>query len=299
MTSAGRVSFGIKTAQQHTSYEEILQIWQAADQEPLIEHAWVFDHFIPQDPPFDGPCLEGWTLLAALAAQTTRLRVGVLVTGNTYRHPAILAKMAATVDQISGGRLDFGLGAAWNEAEHSMYGIPLHSAKERIARLGEACEVIQRLWTEPLANFSGEYYQLTDARCEPKPLQQPRPPFVIGGGGERLTLKIVARYADIWNTIPRAVEEFARKSALLDEYCEAISRDPESVQRSVQLTAYDKVLDQLYEEIGDYTVAGAQHIILELKPGSSPQVLQRIVRRVIVPHATTSATSPDAGDTAT
>ena len=215
MTPAGRVSFGIKTAQQHTTYEEILQIWQAADQEPLIEHAWVFDHFIPQDPPFDGPCLEGWTLLAALAAQTKRLRIGVLVTGNTYRHPAILAKMAATVDQISGGRLDFGLGAAWNEAEHAMYGIPLHSAKERIARLGEACEVIQRLWTEPLANFSGEYYQLSEARCEPKPLQQPRPPFVIGGGGERLTLKIVARYADIWNIIPRAVEEFARKSCEL------------------------------------------------------------------------------------
>jgi F420-dependent oxidoreductase-like protein len=283
MTPAGRVSFGIKTAQQHTTYEEILRIWQAADHEPLIEQAWVFDHFIPQDPPFDGSCLEGWTLLAALAAQTKRLRIGVLVTGNTYRHPAVLAKMAATVDHISGGRLDFGLGAAWNETEHAMYGIPLHSAKERITRLGEACEVIQRLWTERLATFSGEYYQLTDARCEPKPLQQPRPPFVIGGGGEQLTLKVVARYADIWNIIPRSVEEFVRKSAILDGYCETIRQVSSRVLRSVQVAAEEKSLDQLSHEIGEYISAGAGHVILELSPRSSPDHLHALVQKVIAP----------------
>jgi F420-dependent oxidoreductase-like protein len=289
MTPAGRVSFGIKTAQQHTTYEEILQIWQAADQEPLIEHAWVFDHFIPQDPPFDGPCLEGWTLLAALAAQTRRLRIGVLVTGNTYRHPAVLAKMAATVDQISGGRLDFGLGAAWNEAEHVMYRIPLPEPKERIARLAEACEVIRQLWTEPLANFSGKYYQLNDARCEPKPLQQPRPPFVIGGGGEQLTLKVVARYADIWNIIPHSVEEFVRKSAILDGYCVAIGRDPVMILRSVQVISYDKSLDHLANEVGNYIAAGVQHIILEINPRSSPDAIQTIARQVVVPFLTPSA----------
>jgi F420-dependent oxidoreductase-like protein len=289
MTSSGRVSFGIKTAQQHTTYEEILQIWQAADQEPLIEHAWVFDHFIPQDPPFDGPCLEGWTLLTALAAHTKRLRIGVLVTGNTYRHPAVLAKMAATVDHISGGRLDFGLGAAWNETEHLMYGIPLPEAQERIARLGEACEVIQRLWTEPVANYAGEYYQLTKARCEPKPLQQPRPPFVIGGGGEQLTLRVVARYADIWNIIPRSVEEYAHKSAILDGYCAAIGRDPVTILRSVQVIAYDKSLDLLANEVGNYIAAGVQQIILEMNPRSSPDALQTIARQVVVPFLTPSA----------
>ena len=280
MPAERRVSFGVKTAQHHTTYEEILALWQAADQEPLIEHAWVFDHFIPQDSPYDGPCLEGWTLLSALATQTKRLRIGVLVTGNTYRHPAVLAKMAATVDQISGGRLDFGLGAAWNEAEHAMYGIPLPSVKERIARLAEACEVIQRLWMEPVADFDGQYYQLCEAHCEPKPIQKPRPPFVIGGGGERLTLQVVARYADIWNIIPRSVEEFARKSAILDGYCAEIGRDPVQVLRSVQIQVESPFDDRIKENIQSYAEAGARHFVLELFPPFSPDVLRTLSRNI-------------------
>ena len=181
MPTKKNLRFGIKTAQQNTSYEAILRVWTEADSIPSIEHAWAFDHFIPLGPDPTGPQLEGWTLLAALAARTERLRLGLMVTGNTYRYPAVLANMATTVDIISNGRLDFGIGAGWNELEHQMYGIPLYTTGERIRRLGEACEVIKLLWTETVANFNGKYYQLKDARCEPKPVQKPYPPFVNGG----------------------------------------------------------------------------------------------------------------------
>jgi alkanesulfonate monooxygenase SsuD/methylene tetrahydromethanopterin reductase-like flavin-dependent oxidoreductase (luciferase family) len=188
------LSFGIKTAPQNISYDDIVQIWNEADAIPIIEHAWVFDHFFPigaNDP--SGPCLEGWTLLAALAAQTQRLRLGVMVTGNTYRNPAVLANMGATVDIISQGRLDFGIGAAWNEMEHTAYDIPFYTTAERIKRLDEACTLIRRLWTEPQVDFAGQYYTLRGAYCNPKPIQQPTPPFVIGGSGEKLTLRVVVR----------------------------------------------------------------------------------------------------------
>jgi len=197
MSTEKNLRFGIKTAPQNTTYEDMLRVWLEADTIPIIEHAWVFDHFIPLGPDPTGQCLEGWTLLAALAARTQRLRVGVMVTGNTYRHPAVLANMAATIDNISRGRLDFGIGAGWNELEHEMYNIPLYAPGERIHRLGEACEVVKRLWTETPANFDGKYYQLKNAYYKPKPVQKPYPPIVISGGGEKLTLRVVAQYADI------------------------------------------------------------------------------------------------------
>jgi alkanesulfonate monooxygenase SsuD/methylene tetrahydromethanopterin reductase-like flavin-dependent oxidoreductase (luciferase family) len=185
--------FGVKTAPQHTTYEAMVAIWRAADALPVFEHAWLFDHFAPIFSDLDGPCFEGWTLLAALAAQTQRIRLGLMVTGNTYRHPAVLAKTAATLDVISNGRLDLGIGAGWNEYEHTSMGIPLYAPGERIRRLGEACEIIKRLFTQQLTDFDGRYYQLKEARCEPKPIQKPYPPFVIGGSGEQLTLRVVAR----------------------------------------------------------------------------------------------------------
>src|SRR5436853_3957543 len=153
MPTKKNLRFGIKTAQQNTSYEAILRVWQEADGIPSIEHAWAFDHFIPLGPDPTGPQLEGWTLLGALAARTERLRLGLMVTGNIYRHPAVLAKIGATVDVISHGRLDFGIGAGWNELDCNMYGIPLYTPAGRIRRLGEACEVIKRQGTETVANF--------------------------------------------------------------------------------------------------------------------------------------------------
>jgi F420-dependent oxidoreductase-like protein len=260
-----RLRFGIKTSPQHTTYEAMLRVWSEADQLPIFEHAWLFDHFMPifSDP--TGPCLEGWTLLAAFAARTERLRVGLMVTGNSYRHPAVLANMGATVDIISNGRLDFGIGAGWNEWEHSAYGIPLYTAGERIRRLGEACEVIRRLWTETVATFDGRYYQLTDARCEPKPVQKPYPPFVIGGGGEQLTLRVVAQYADIWNLPGVPVEEFRHKSAVLDQHCAAIGRDPATIERSIHVEVEPTDFAATRASVRAYIEAGATHLILILR----------------------------------
>ncbi|HEV2129447.1 MAG TPA: LLM class F420-dependent oxidoreductase, partial [Thermomicrobiales bacterium] len=219
------VSFGIKTAPQHTTYDAMLRVWQEAEAIPSIEHAWLFDHFAPIQGDLDGPCLEGWTVLAAFAAVTERLRLGLMVTGNTYRHPAVLAKIAATVDVISEGRLDFGIGAGWNEYEHESMGIPLYQPGERIRRLDEACEMIKRLFTEPTVDFDGRYYQLKEARSEPKPVQRPYPPLVIGGGGEQLTLRVVAKHADVWNYTGGSVEEFRHKVGVLRRHCEEVGRN--------------------------------------------------------------------------
>jgi F420-dependent oxidoreductase-like protein len=278
------LSFGIKTMPQNTTYEDIVRVWREADAIDIFEHAWVFDHFYPiNTPDTSGPCLEGWTLLAALAAQTQRLRVGVMVTGNTYRHPAVLANMGATVDHIAHGRLDFGIGAAWNEQEHAAYGIPLYPPGERIRRLGEACEVIRRLWTEPEVTFQGKYYQLTDARCEPKPLQKPYPPFVIGGSGEQLTLRMVARYADIWNGLATSPEEFARKSAILDEHCAAIGRDPASIERSVQVIINPNDLAAGRDAFRGFIQAGATHLVLYLRPPFASGIAQRLANEIAAP----------------
>jgi|SRR6185437_11501228 len=276
--------FGIKTMPQNTTYEDIVRVWREADAIDIFEHAWVFDHFYPiNTPDTSGPCLEGWTLLAALATQTQRLRIGVMVTGNTYRHPAVLANMGATVDHIAQGRLDFGIGAAWNEQEHAAYGIPLYPPGERIRRLGEACEVIRRLWTEPEVTFQGKYYQLTDARCEPKPVQKPYPPFVIGGSGEQLTLRMVARYADIWNGLATSPEEFARKSAILDEHCATIGRDPATIERSVQVIINPNDLAAGRDAFRGFIQAGATHLVLYLRPPFAPAIAQRLANEIATP----------------
>src|SRR5438270_5363168 len=275
--------FGIKTAQQFTTYEDILRVWQEADSIPVIEHAWAFDHFIPLGPDPTGPQLEGWTLLAALAARTERLRVGLMVTGNIYRHPAVLAKMGATVDIISHGRLDFGIGAGWNELECRMYGIPLYPPGERIRRLGEACEVIKRLWTKTVANFDGKYYQLKDARCEPKPVQKPNPPFVIGGSGEQLTLRVVAQYANIWNFAGGSVDTFRHKIEVLKEHCAAVGRDLSKIERSIQTMTNYNNLEETLSNIRTYIEAGANHIILNLRAPYPEGIVHLLAEEIAEP----------------
>ncbi len=283
MSTEKNLRFGIKTAPQNTTYEDMLRVWLEADTIPIIEHAWVFDHFIPLGPDPTGQCLEGWTLLAALAARTQRLRVGVMVTGNTYRHPAVLANMAATIDNISRGRLDFGIGAGWNELEHEMYNIPLYAPGERIHRLGEACEVVKRLWTETPANFDGKYYQLKNAYCEPKPVQKPYPPIVIGGGGEKLTLRVVAQYADIWNFAGGPIDMFQHKNTVLDEHCAAIRRDPSTIERSVQLVINPNNLQETREITRSFIEVGATHIILNLRAPYPEGIVQRLADEVSEP----------------
>ncbi len=283
MSEQQKLRFGIKTSQQFTDYESILRVWLEADNIPSIEHAWAFDHFIPLGPDPTGPQLEGWTLLGALAARTERLRIGLMVTGNTYRHPAILANIATTVDVISNGRLDFGIGAGWNEMEHTMYGIPLYTTGERIRRLGEACEVIKLLWTETVANFDGKYYHLKDARCEPKPVQKPYPPFVIGGSGEQLTLRIVAKYASIWNFVGGDIATFHHKNAVLNEHCAAIGRDPKTIERSIQWPVNYNNMGEAIAEMRPYIEAGATHIVLYLRAPYPEGVVQRLADEVVKP----------------
>lgn len=276
-----RLRFGIKTAPQHTTYDAMLAVWKEADATPVFEHAWLFDHFAPIFSDLDGPCFEGWTLLAAYAAQTSRIRVGLMVTGNTYRHPAVLANTAATVDVISGGRLDFGIGAGWNEYEHASMGLPLYQPGERIRRLGEACEIARRLFTQHLTDFDGRYYQLKEARCEPKPVQKPYPPFVIGGGGEQLTLKVVAQYADIWNFAGGSVESFVHKTGVLRQHCEAIGRDMAEIELSVQIQANYDDLGATVEHVQRFVDAGATHIILNLRPPYPERIVTRLAEQVV------------------
>ncbi len=230
------VGFAVKTPPQHAAWSDLLDVWRAADEMEVFEEAWNFDHFYPLTPPEDGPCLEGWTTLAALTQATTRIRVGAMVNGMHYRHPAVTANMAASLDIISGGRLNLGLGAGWFEPESNAYGIPLGTMKERMDRFDEGVEVIVKLLTEETTTFDGRYYQLTDARCEPKPLQHPTPPIVIGGKGEKRTLRTVAKYADYWDAMfPGEPAEWVRLNEVLLGHCRAVGRDPTEIRRSVHL----------------------------------------------------------------
>jgi alkanesulfonate monooxygenase SsuD/methylene tetrahydromethanopterin reductase-like flavin-dependent oxidoreductase (luciferase family) len=244
---SGLVSFGIKTSQAGITYDEILKVWREADSVPEFGHAWLWDHLVPLRGEATGAALEAWTLLAALAAQTSRLRLGVIVTSNRIRPPAVLAKMAATVDIIAGGRLVFGIGAggsalndpayaAMVRREYDAFGIDVVSPGEALAALAETCTLVKRLWNdaEPF-DFDGRCYQLRGAICEPKPVQRPRPPIMIGSGGERTGLRIVAQHADIWSSPTPTAADFRRKSAVLDDHCAAIGRDPAEITRSVQV----------------------------------------------------------------
>jgi alkanesulfonate monooxygenase SsuD/methylene tetrahydromethanopterin reductase-like flavin-dependent oxidoreductase (luciferase family) len=269
--------FGIATAPQQVSYDDLLRVWREADTIPKIEHAWLFDHLLPIGGDPNGPIFEGWTLLSALAAQTERLRLGLLVTSNRFRPPAMLAKIAATVDVVAGGRLDFGIGvgsrpnppAAWRE--YPAYGLPFHDFAHAVGSLAEACTVIRRLWTEDEPfDFDGTYVKLTGAFCNPKPVQHPHPPIIIGGR-TTATLRVVAQHADLWN-IPggAGIDDCVQRSALLDQFCAEIGRDPASITRSIHLrVAYDQP-DTTREEIRKAIDAGFQHIIFGL-PSPYPE----------------------------
>jgi len=222
--------FAIFSSMGNTTWRDVEALWRHAEQTGW-DAACVTDHFMPNTPDRVGDMLESWTTLTALAALTKRMRVGTIVSGNTYRHPAVLAKMAANVDIISGGRLICGMGAGWQENEHQAYGLPFYTVGERLQRLDEACQVLNMLWTQERSTFKGKYYQLDDAPLMPKPVQKPRPELMIGGGGEKVTLKIVARWADHWN-VWGGPDILAQKGKILDGYCAAIGRDPKTILRS-------------------------------------------------------------------
>ncbi len=259
--------FAFKTAPQNTTWEEMLAVWRAADAIELFESGWTFDHFYPifSDP--TGPCLEGWTVTTALAQATRRLRVGVLVTGVPYRHPAVLANMAATVDIISGGRLELGLGAGWNIEEADAYGIPLGSLRERFDRFDEALAVITGLLTDERTTFEGRYFQLRDAMCNPKPVQRPHPPICIGGTGPTRTLPAAARWAQHWNHPGAPVAQWQADRDRLHACCAAIGRDPAEITTSIHLR-YDPAQGPaaLAEQAAAFGAAGLDLGIVYLPP---------------------------------
>ncbi|AQZ68228.1 Luciferase-like monooxygenase superfamily [[Actinomadura] parvosata subsp. kistnae] len=286
-----RPSFGIMTAPSQVGYDDVLRVWREADELPQIEHAWLFDHLMPIFGDPDGQTFEGWTLLSALAAQTRRLRLGVLVTSNRFRPPAILAKIATTVDIVSGGRLDFGIGAGSRPGhpmarrEYDAHGLPYHDAAHAVASLAEACTVIKRLWTETEPfDFDGTHHRLTQAYGNPKPVQRPHPPIVIGGRASA-TLRVVAEHADIWNIPGGDLDDVVQRSALLDRYCAEIGRDPAAIVRSIHVPVSYERPAPTRDMIAQALDAGFRHVVLGL-PAPFPEGVARwVADELVTPSA--------------
>lgn len=287
-------SFGIATAPQQVDYDEVRRVWLEADEVPEIGHAWLFDHLLPiggGDPL--GPIFEGWTLLSALAAQTKRVRLGLLVTSNRFRPPAVLAKIAATVDVISGGRLEFGIGAGSNATvptagrEYAAYGIDYRDPADAGGSLAEALTIIRRLWAEPTPfDFAGGHYQLTDAYGRPQPVQQPAPPILIGGRSTP-TLRVVAEHADIWNFPGSDVETAAARSSVLNQLCARVGRDPAEIARSLIVpVSYDDPAASR-DHIGRALDAGFGHLVLSLPAPYPTGVAHWIAADVLKPYTST------------
>ncbi len=259
----------------------MLAVWRAADDIDVYESGWTFDHFYPILSDSSGPCLEGWTTLTALAQATQRLRLGTLVTGIHYRHPAVLANMAAALDIISGGRLELGIGAGWNEEESGAYGIELGSIKERFDRFEEGCEVLISLLSQETTDFDGKYYQLKGARNEPKGPQRPHPPICIGGSGEKRTLPITARYAQHWNFAGGPPDLFARKRDVLAAQCEQIGRDPKEITLSAHLfLGPDRNYGQVIEQAAGLAAEGLDLGIVYIAPPHDPAVLEPLAEAI-------------------
>ncbi len=269
--------FAFKTAPQNTTWAGLLDVWRAADDIELFESGWTFDHFYPIVGDSAGPCLEGWITLTALAQATRRLRLGTLVTGIHYRHPAVLANMAATLDIVSGGRLELGIGAGWNQQESGAYGIELGSPRERSDRLEEACEVLIGLLSQDITTFAGGYYQLTEARCEPKPVQRPHPPICIGGSGEKRTLRTAARFAQHWNFVGGTVEQFTRAKDVLHEHCADIGRDPAEILLSSHV-AYTGDAAETAASAAAFGDAGVELAIVHMRPPHTAATLEPLAK---------------------
>jgi F420-dependent oxidoreductase-like protein len=273
-----RLEFGIVTGQHRRPLSQIEEHWRFAE-ETGWDSAWAFDHFFSLGQNDMEQTLEGWTLLAALAAKTSRVKLGLMVTGNTHRNPAILAKQAVTVDHISGGRLILGMGAGWNEREHAAYGIPFPPARERVARFGEALELIRRLERSERTTFHGDYYTLEDAPFEPKPVHG-HLPVLVGTAGKRM-LRHVAQYADYWDG-GEAPDRVATNGALLEAYCREIGRDPGEIRWV--FSAYAQPLqseDAFREHVIAYARIGVRVFLFNTPFGPLPPLFDALATRVI------------------
>ena len=278
-SNAGR--HAIKTPPHHSPWSSYLDVWREADQVEVFESAWTWDHFYPLAPPYDGPNLEGWTMLAALAQATTRLRLGAMVNGMHHRHPALTANMAATLDIISGGRFVLGMGAGWNQMESSAYGIELGTLKQRFDRFDEGIEIIRSLLDNDLTNFSGSYFTVTDAWCEPKPVQV-KVPIVVGGKGRTRTLRTAARWADQWDmTFPPQVSDWQELDRVLRGHCDDVGRDQAEITRSVHL-AFPAEEDPgaLADRAPDFFAAGVDVIVWSMQGAIDPARIEPLAEAI-------------------
>jgi alkanesulfonate monooxygenase SsuD/methylene tetrahydromethanopterin reductase-like flavin-dependent oxidoreductase (luciferase family) len=302
------LTFGLKTTPMHVPYAEIQRVWREADEVPQIRDAWLWDHFLPLVGPKNGDVLEGWTLLSALAAQTTRLRLGLLVTSNRIRPPAVLGKIASTLDVISGGRLIMGLGAGGTQqpagaggipgpnpaiAEYEAYGLTLVPPGEGVDRLRETIEILRGMWTQDVFDFHGRYYTLEENRNEPKPVQRPGPPLLIGGWGNRM-MRLIAEHADIWNISGPPHNDFdvlTDRVRRLDAECTRIGRDPGTISRSLQqIVSYDDPASTraiVQRAVG----LGFDHIVLSLPRPYPERAVHWLVREIIEPVEDSAAIS--------
>lgn len=291
MATDARPSFGIMTPPMNVGYDDIVRVWREADDTPAIEHAWLFDHLMPIGGDPDGPIFEGWTLLAALAARTSRLRLGLMVTSNRFRPPAVLAKIATTVDIVSGGRLDFGIGAGSRPSmpaarrEYAAHGLPYHDATSAVGSLAEACTIVRRLWTadEPF-DFDGRYHHLEGAFGNPKPVQRPGPPLVIGGRAIG-TLRVVAEHADVWNIPGGDIADAIDRSAMLDRFCADIGRDPGEITRSIFLPVSLDEPQSTRDAIAQALDAGFPHIVLGLAAPYGEGIVRQVADEILGEHA--------------
>ena len=269
--------FGLKASGQDISIQSLRAIWQTAD-EAGFDHVWDFDHLasIGGNGP-DHPIYEGWALQAAMAEATERVRIGCLVTANTYRNPALLAKLAVTVDHLSGGRLEFGIGASWAEIEHQMYGI--EGLDHRVGLLSESLQILKSLFTQERTNFDGRYYHFKDAIANPKPIQKPHPPFWIGASG-RTTLRLVARHADVWNIAGGDPDRVGELTDMLDAACAEAGRDPHEIRHSIQFGWDGRSRQELLDLSGRFLERGVTEQIVYLR-GEQPERLGEMVAELL------------------
>jgi F420-dependent oxidoreductase-like protein len=302
------MQFGVHVGLQNTTIDEVRALWRRADAQGF-GWASIWDHFYAADATITehgmsagSVCFEAVAAHAALALDTTNVRCGSLVYCVAYRHPAVLANVAATLDHLSGGRVTMGLGGGWHQAEFDAYGIPFEPVPVRLRRTDEAIQVMRMLLTEESADFSGEFYELRDARCDPKPLQ-PRIPLWIGGGGEKVTLRIAAQHADGWNVPFIPPDAYRRKVEVLHGHCERLGRDPASIEKSVNLTlawtearlqeqfggmteyirpsALTGSTAEMTDRIGEYAAAGAEWVIVAMRAPFDHDGLDRFATEVM------------------
>ena len=278
-------SFGLMTAPAQVSYKSLLEVWREADAIASIDHLWLYDHLMPLGGDPHGPAFEGWTLLSALAAQTQRVQLGLMVTSNRFRPPALLAKMAATVDVVADGRLVLGMGVGSRpdhpiaRREYLAHGLPFIDTQDAITSLDEACTVIRRLWTDPEPfDFHGQHMNVTGAFANPKPA---RPTPILIGGRSKATLRLVAKHADIWNIPGGDLDDCITRSAMLDDLCVEIDRDPATITRSVALPMSYETPETTRAAVANAVAAGFGHIVLMLSPPYPDRVASRVVQEII------------------